>query len=146
MTFLVVDDPVMSARAHEALYESEAALRLVDQEISDLRADGLRGDGLRGDGLRGDGLRGDGALSPPSLVDVPSILLQANVQIVEVLTQLRSARTAFVSMTGNDAATSLHTHAAAALTDIEERLADVARRFEATLDDDMFTAIRQPAA
>ena len=141
MTFLVVDDPVMSARAHEALYESEAALRLVDQEISDLRADGLRGDGLRGDGLRG-----DGALSPPSLVDVPSILLQANVQIVEVLTQLRSARTAFVSMTGNDAATSLHTHAAAALTDIEERLADVARRFEATLDDDMFTAIRQPAA
>ena len=141
MTFLVVDDPVMSARAHEALYESEAALRLVDQEISDLRADGLRGDGLRGDGLRG-----DGALSPPSLVDVPSILLQANVQIVEVLTQLRSARTAFVSMTGNDAATPLHTHAAAALTDIEERLADVARRFEATLDDDMFTAIRQPAA
>ena len=141
MTFLVVDDPVMSARAHEALYESEAALRLVDQEISDLRADGLRGDGLRGDGLRG-----DGAPSPPSLVDVPSILLQANVQIVEVLTQLRSARTAFVSMTGNDAATSLHTHAAAALTDIEERLADVARRFEATLDDDMFTAIRQPAA
>ena len=136
MTFLVVDDPVMSARAHEALYESEAALRLVDQEISDLRADGLRGDGLRG----------DGAPSPPSLVDVPSILLQANVQIVEVLTQLRSARTAFVSMTGNDAATSLHTHAAAALTDIEERLADVARRFEATLDDDMFTAIRQPAA
>ena len=136
MTFLVVDDPVMSARAHEALYESEAALRLVDQEISDLRADGLRGDGLRG----------DGALSPPSLVDVPSILLQANVQIVEVLTQVRSARTAFVLMTGNDAAPTLHTQAAAALTDIEERLADVARRFEATLDDDMFTAIRQPAA
>lgn len=136
MTFLVVDDPVMSARAHEALYESEAALRLVDQEISDLRADGLRGDGLAG----------DGALNPPSLFDVPSILLQANVQIVEVLAQLRSARTAFVSMTGNDAATPLHTHAAAALTDIEERLADVARRFEATLDDDMFTAIRQPAA
>ena len=136
MTFLVVDDPVMSARAHEALYESEAALRLVDQEISDLRADGLRGDGLAA----------DGALNPPSLVDVPSILLQANVQIVEVLAQLRSARTAFVSMTGNDAATPLHTHAAAALTDIEERLADVARRFEATLDDDMFTAIRQPAA
>ena len=131
MTFLVVDDPVMSARAHEALYESEAALRLVDQEISD---------------LRGDGRRGDGALNPPSLVDVPSILLQANEQIVEVLAQLRSARTAFVSMTGNDAATPLHTHAAAALTDIEERLADVARRFEATLDDDMFTAIRQPAA
>ena len=136
MTFLVVDDPVMSARAHEALYESEAALRLVDQEISDLRADGLRGDGLAA----------DGALNPPSLFDVPSILLQANVQIVEVLAQLRSARTAFVSMTGNDAATPLHTHAAAALTDIEERLADVARRFEATLDDDMFTAIRQPAA
>ena len=131
MTFLVVDDPVMSARAHEALYESEAALRLVDQEISD---------------LRGDGLRGDDALRPPSLVDVPSILLQANVQIVEVLAQLRSARTAFVSLASDNAATRQHSQAFAALTDIEERLADVARRFEATLDDDMLTAIRQPAA
>ncbi len=126
MTFLVVNDPVMSARAHEALYESEAALRLVDQEISDLR--------------------GDGALRTPSLLDVPAILLRANVQIVEVLAQLHSARTAFVSLATNDAATQQHTHAFAALTDIEERLADVARRFEATLDDDMFTDIQRPAA
>lgn len=126
MTFLVVNDPVMSARAHEALYESEAALRLVDQEISDLR--------------------GDSALRTLRLVDVPSILLQANVQIVEVLAQLRSARAAFVSLATDDAATPQHAHASAALTDIEERLADVARRFDDTLDDDIFTAIQRPAA
>lgn len=126
MTFLVVNDPVMSARAHEALYESETALRLVDQEISDLR--------------------GDGALRTPSLVDVPSILLQANVQIVEVLAQLRAARTALVSLATDDATTQQHTHASAALTDIEERLADVARRLDAMLDDDIFTAIQRSAA
>ena len=126
MTFLVVNDPVMSARAHEALYESEAALRLVDQEISDLR--------------------GDDARRTPHLVDVPSILLQANVQIVEVLAQLRSARAAFVTLATDDAAIQQHAHASAALTDIEERLADVARRFGATLDDDVFADVRQPAA
>ncbi len=66
-----------SDRAHEALYESEAALRLVDQELSRLG--------------------GESIVRTSTLADLPAILLRANAQLVDVLTRLRAARTALQS-------------------------------------------------
>jgi chemotaxis regulatin CheY-phosphate phosphatase CheZ len=70
-----------NTRAQEVLYESEAALRLVDHEIHDLR----------------------GAAQPEprylsvSLGDLPHILERANQQILNVLAHLRETRTALQS-------------------------------------------------
>ena len=70
-----------NSRTEEVLYESEAALRLVDQEIHELR----------------------GAVAPEqrfytvSLGDLPHILEQANQQILNVLQHLRATRAALQS-------------------------------------------------
>ncbi len=63
-----------SPRAHEVLYESEATLRLVDNELSELRS----------------------SQEPrqPGLADLPGILERANAQILAVLTRLRETRAA----------------------------------------------------
>lgn len=68
-----------SSRAHEVFYESEAALRLVDQELT--------------------GLHDVRDVAPPaaptlSLADLPNILEQANAQILNVLARLRESRAA----------------------------------------------------
>lgn len=67
-----------SSRAHEVLYESEAALRLVDQELTGLHD------------------ARDVSPVPPtiSLADLPNILEQANAQILNVLARLRESRAA----------------------------------------------------
>lgn len=68
-----------SSRAHEVLYESEAALRLVDQGITGLTD-----------------VRDVAAPSAPtiSLAELPNILEQANAQILTVLARLRESRAA----------------------------------------------------
>jgi len=67
-----------STRAHEVLYESEAALRLVDQELTGLHD-----------------VRDVGPTAPTiSLADLPNILEQANAQILNVLARLRESRAA----------------------------------------------------
>lgn len=67
-----------STRAKEVLYESEAALRLVDQELTGLHD------------VR------DVTPSAPtiSLAELPNILEQANAQILNVLARLRESRAA----------------------------------------------------
>ncbi len=67
-----------STRAKEVLYESEAALRLVDQELTGLHD------------VR------DVTPSTPtiSLAELPNILEQANAQILNVLARLRESRAA----------------------------------------------------
>ncbi|HEY0931744.1 MAG TPA: hypothetical protein VGE27_17605 [Gemmatimonas sp.] len=67
-----------SSRAHEVLYESEAALRLVDQELSGLH----------------DVRDVSPAVPTISLADLPNILEQANAQILNVLARLRESRAA----------------------------------------------------
>lgn len=68
-----------SSRAHEVLYESEAALRLVDQELTGLHD-----------------VRDVAPAAAPtiSLADLPNILEQANAQILNVLARLRESRAA----------------------------------------------------
>ncbi len=68
---------MINHRAHEVLYESEAALRLVDQEIHDLRGDPMPHDA--------------------GIAELPAILQRANTQILEVLSRLRDTRTALQS-------------------------------------------------
>lgn len=70
---------MITHRAHEVLYESEAALRLVDQEIHDLRGDPFPHDA--------------------SIAELPAILQRATTQILEVLSRLRDTRTALQSST-----------------------------------------------
>lgn len=66
-----------SPRAHEVLYESEATLRLVDQEIAGLHD-----------------VRDSSPVPTISLSDLPNILEQANAQILNVLAKLRESRAA----------------------------------------------------
>ena len=70
-------------RVEEVLYESEAALRLVDQ-------------GLRG--LRDESLDGDEDV-PGGLSELPAVLERANGQILAVLSRLRETRAAIESTT-----------------------------------------------
>ncbi len=67
-----------SPRAHEVLYESEATLRLVDHELSELRHQHT-------------------PIRQPGLADLPGILERANSQILNVLTRLRETRLALQS-------------------------------------------------
>jgi hypothetical protein len=67
-----------SPRAHEVLYESEATLRLVDHELSELRHQRE-------------------PVRQPGLADLPGILERANGQILNVLSRLRETRAALQS-------------------------------------------------
>ena len=87
-----------NTRAHEAFYESEAALRLVDQEIHELRG----------------ASPSDQRFSDMNLNELPQLLERANEQILRLLAQVRAQRTT--------------THgevSSAFLGDIESRLSDV---------------------
>lgn len=66
---------MISPRAHEVLYESEATLRLVDNELHELRST-------------------PEPARQPGLSDLPAILERANAQILNVLTRLRESRAA----------------------------------------------------
>ena len=72
-------------RAQEVLYESEAALRLVDHELSELH----------------DGQNSSAFAAVPGgfdgLGDISALLGQANTQIISVLTRLREGRAAIES-------------------------------------------------
>ena len=65
-----------SSRAHEVLYESEAALRLVDNQLTELRQSSPSEPHHR----------------QPGLADLPAILERANTQILTVLSRLRETR------------------------------------------------------
>lgn len=67
-----------STRAQEVLYEGEAALRLVDNQLSGMR----------------DVRDVTPAVPTMSLADLPNILEQANAQILNVLARLRESRAA----------------------------------------------------
>ncbi len=70
-----------SQRAQEVLYESEAALRLVDQELLDLHSVH----------------REEHRAVTAGLADLPHILERANAQILGVLSRLRESRAALQS-------------------------------------------------
>lgn len=72
-------------RAQEVLYESEAALRLVDQELNQLQD------------VQGDYHRDDFGAIAGALTDLPMILERANTQIMAVLVRLRESRAAIQS-------------------------------------------------
>ena len=88
-----------NTRAQEAFYESEAALRLVDQEIHELRGGTALGQ----------------RFSEMSPNDFPRLLERANEQIVSVLARIREQR----SVARGDASSAF-------LVDIESRLTEVA--------------------
>lgn len=71
------------SRTQEVLFESEAALRLVDHEIDELR------------GLS----HADHRLAAVHLSELPDIVARANQQILDVLTRLRETRSALQSPT-----------------------------------------------
>lgn len=74
------------SRAEEVLYESEAALRLVDQGIDEFREPTHR-----------DAMRVEQSPGHVSLGDLPYILERANRQILNVLAHLRETRAALQS-------------------------------------------------
>jgi hypothetical protein len=67
-----------NSRAQAVLYESEAALRLVDQELHDLH----------------EMSREEYRVNPSGLADLPAILERANAGILSVLTRIRESREA----------------------------------------------------
>ncbi len=69
-----------SSRAQEVLYESEAALRLVDHELTGMRD------------IRDDGDAPTRVFPMLALSELPQILEQANTQILNVLSRLRESR------------------------------------------------------
>ena len=104
-----------SSRAHEVLYESEAALRLVDQEIFELCG------------------------APSSLADISaeelaSMLERIDAQIRGVQVVLRDTRASLERVTAQapaDAdATPVVGHASRALHDVEQRLASILRSID----------------
>jgi len=101
-------------RAQEILYESEAALRLVDNELHRFRGIGERD--LRGDGI-----------------DYSRLVESANVQLLAVIEQIRRTRSTSARLT-----TTADDDAVRALEEIETKLLDVTRLFEHNLsaDDD----------
>ncbi|MEQ1692108.1 MAG: hypothetical protein ABMA00_12540 [Gemmatimonas sp.] len=88
-----------NTRAQEAFYESEAALRLVDQEIHELRGGTATGQ----------------RFSEMHLNDLPPLLERANEQILNVLARVREQR----AVARGDASSAF-------LVDIESRLTEVA--------------------
>jgi hypothetical protein len=120
----------MSTRhANELLYDSEAALRLVDSAIEDIRDAGPRRGGEAPDSAKPNALRelleASAACGSPRLAE---IVARSYGEIVSVLGSLRESRAALQRGTVspdrlNDAAT--------ALTDLEGRLADVAALLDA---------------
>jgi hypothetical protein len=128
----------MTARhATELLYDSEAALRLVDSAIEDLRtlprSVGTAPEPMSTANLR-DLLSASGSLG---LVGVSQILAQSYGEIVRVLGSLRESRTILERTTDTTAQQS--TYASSVLTEIESRLAQLATVLDPT-------ALQQAAA
>jgi hypothetical protein len=143
-----------STRAQEVLYESEAALRLVDHELNGMHdvRDAAETSALVP------------ALPVRSHDELSQILEQATIQILDVLRLLRESRTPLRDecdrlADGLDLQSIVSqqwSHASSVLVETESRLLDVARVLAngaddttgvaAALADDIFTAVRAPAA
>jgi len=83
----------MTARqANELLYDSEAALRLVDSAIEDIRDARLREPGADADAASGARLRALIANGPLGFIGVPQLLERCRAEIVSVLGSLRESR------------------------------------------------------
>jgi len=115
------------SRTEAVLYESEAALRLVDQEILDLR-------GIVPPHERD--LTGDSG-------DLPRLVGRANQQILQLLASVRETRAALSRTVFHEHADAQHLHefaarqlatTAAALVGMESHLIEVATMFEAATD------------
>ena len=118
----------MSAqRAQEILYESEAALRLVDNELSRLRTADQE------------------ELSVGEETEYPQLVESANEQLQAIIAQIRQSR--------SSSANRLRAHVAAeansseeTLAEIEERLMAVTRLFESSLSADTARSERRSNA
>ena len=102
-----------SYRAQEILYESEAALRLVDNELSRLRSNDQ-----------------SELVSTDDESDFPQLVQTASEQLQAVIERIRETRTS------SNKRSRVHTAADSteqALADIEERLVAVTRLFENSL-------------
>jgi hypothetical protein len=107
-----------SQRAQQILYESEAALRLVDNELSRLR-----------------GADQDDVITADVETEYPQLVESANEQLLAVIAQIRRSRMS--------SANRLRAHVAAeadsseeTLAEIEERLMAVTRLFESSMSAD----------
>ena len=121
----------MTARhANELLYDSEAALRLVDSAIEDIRDAGPRRVGNSPDSAKPNALRelleASAAVGSPRLSE---IVARSYGEIVSVLGSLRESR-AMLQRSGVDSQDRLD-HAETVLTDLEGRLAEVAAVLDA---------------
>ena len=127
----------MSARqASELLYDSEAALRLVDSAIEEIRVpDGRRAD--HGDAARAAQLRdaltaANGAVDP---IGLSRILARGYTEVVSVLGSLRESRAVLERATVpdfEDVTTQQLDYASSVLTEMEHRLAHLASVLDPT--------------
>ncbi len=105
-----------SSRAQEVLYESEAALRLVDQEILELRGSA------------------PACLADVSADELASMLERIDQQIRGVQGVLRETRASLdrvnAQATTDDAASPVVGRASSALHDVEQRLASILRSID----------------
>lgn len=129
------------ARAHEVLYESEAALRLVDHELTTMHDVLDLGDAT------------GQAVPTDAQSELDQVLEQANALVLSAVAHLRESRSALHSDTAALSDTHEIIGTRRLLDDMETRLLDVA----ALLDDhtpdgrqahpvDIFTALRSPSA
>jgi hypothetical protein len=102
-----------SERATEILYESEALLRLVDNELTRMRG-------------------GDepDTLTIPESTEYPQLVESANEQLLAVIEQIRSTR---ASLRRNDVVRRVQNENDQTLAEIEARLLDITRLFEASM-------------
>jgi hypothetical protein len=125
----------MTARpANELLYDSEAALRLVDSAIEDIRDAGPRDPGVDADPASEARLRtliANGSLGSPGL---PQVVERGYSEIVSVLGSLRESRSALerAAAAGNQSTTQQLSYASAVLHEMESRLAGLAAIFDPT--------------
>lgn len=115
-----------SLRAQEILYESEAALRLVDNELHRLR----------------DGDAGEPVVS--GAAEFPQVVENANVQLMAVIEQIRQSRSASARAAAQrDGANAT---ADDTLAHIEARLLEVTQLFESSIGADNARMARGDAA
>lgn len=104
--------------ANELLYDSEAALRLVDSAIEDIR------DAGPDDPARNTNLREQLAAAGPT--GLSEVLARSYGEVVSTLGSLRQSRSTLERMQAPDIASPQLTYASSVLTEMETRLADLA--------------------
>ena len=105
----------------ELLYDSEAALRLVDSAIEDIR------DARPDDPARNVNLREQlAAAGPTGSIGLSEVLARSYGEVVSTLGSLRQSRTTLERMQAPDIASQQLSYASSVLTEMETRLADLA--------------------